>query len=244
MPSTRTITASIIVLLLVGGASAAVASAEFKITELECTDEGIPTLCLESGTKLFEAQGAETYLGKLTPGTVATLLTELGGEPIEITCGKDESTGEVVQTSPLVQAVVAKHGILKLSECQLLGTLGKKCKVPTEKSTTQLEGTVLEEMPVNAGLVKPETGTTIIEVPFENKGSERCPSTILGTHKITGEDLCTSAESEVDETVHLGECVEAGSKLHFGEESAIFEAISEVELSGTNLGKKWDVSLG
>jgi len=242
MPHTKLIVGGIAALLAIG-AIASTASAEFKFTELECTNEGIPTLCLEFGSKLFEAEGAETYLGKLTPGTIATFLALISEEDLEITCGKDESTGEIVQISPLVSAVTAKRGILKLSECRLIGTLGEKCKIPTEKATFDLEGTVINEMPIDAGVVKAESGSVIMEIPIQQR--QGCPATLIKTYRITGDDLCTAPEAEVDKVVHLGECSKEGSRsLLFDENEAIFECMAEVELSGANKGRKWDVSLG
>ncbi len=243
MSGWRLLALGVLALTALGAALASTASASFTTTEIECK-EAIPTLCLESNGKLFEAKGTETYSGKLVPGTEASLKSTIGEEEINVACTADASSGEIDQTEPLLKAVRSIKGVLKFSGCSLLGVLAKKCKVPATLTTTLLLGTVIDEMPINAGLVKPETGTTIIELALENNGAETCPATVKGTKRVAGEDLCTSAESEVDKVVHSGECVAAGSKLTFGEQPATFTCKAEVELSGGSKGKAWDVALG
>jgi hypothetical protein len=229
--------------------SAPAASASFKVTEKAC--EGtIPTLCIEKeGTKKsFEAEGTETYVGKLVAGTKASLKTMLGGEEIHIECGKDESTGQIVQLEPLVKAVESREGVLHFSECSILGSLGKKCTVPPKLSTNNLLGITIDEMPLKAGIVRAESGTNIIVINFQNNGFEKCPATILGLHPVTGEDLCITSEAETPLVIHTGECTAEGSigKLFFAaaENPAVFEALAEVELSGGNKGAKWEGLLG
>lgn len=243
MSRLRPLFLAILALTALGVVLTTTASASFTTTEIECK-EGIPTLCLESSGKLFEAKGTETYTGKLVPETEASLKSKIGEEEINIACTADASSGEVDQTEPLLKAVRSIKGVLKFSGCSLLGALGKKCKVPATLTTTLLVGTVIDEMPISAGLVKPETGTSFIEIALENNGVETCPATVKGTKKVAGEDLCTITESEVDKTVHTGECVAAGSKLTFGEQPATFTCKAEVELSGGGKGKAWDVALG
>jgi hypothetical protein len=219
--------------------ASSVAFATFEKTSIKC-ESGIPTACLaatEGGSK-FEAKGKETYTGKLVPGTEASL--DVPSIALDILCKKDASTGEVEQTEPLVNAVVARNGILTFSECHIAGEVGTKCRVTEPIKTKPLKGTVIDEMPISAGTVEPETGKTIAEVEIGNQAGQTCPATIKGINPVKGSDLCVSAEAEVDKVVHTGECRPEGSKLEFGANRATFECRAEAELTSKSLG---DVSL-
>ena len=132
-------------------------------------------------------------------------------------------------------------GILHFGGCKLLAPLGEKCSIPASIETKTLSGTVLNEMPIKAGVVKAAEGEVIVELPFTG---EKCPATVKGKQPIRGEDLCIATEAEVDLRVHTGECTAEGSNLKLGANLATFEAKAEVEWSGLSKELKWDVALG
>jgi len=66
-----------------------------------------------------------------------------------------------------------------------------KCEVKPEEPTTALTGTFSSAEDVT---FKPNEAKTWIEIEFKNKGTEKCPGTILGKHRIEGEQLCLFAE--------------------------------------------------
>jgi hypothetical protein len=221
---------------LTGIFAATAAQGAFTITTKKC-GEGIPTACIESEGKLFEAQGEETYTGKLQAKAEALMETKLGKSTILITCKTDKSEGVARQPEPSVKAVTGE-GKLVFGGCTVSP---KNCKVSETLTTNMLTGTVADEMPIKSGTVKAASGSTIITIMFKG---EEC--LLKGAQAISGEDLCISMDAETDLSVHTGECLAEGSKLTFGSEATpvVFEAKVEGEFSGPNKEKKSDVSLG
>ncbi len=225
--------------LAVSASASSTALASFEKTGVKC-EAGIPTLCLAAteGGALFEAKGSETYTGKLVVGTEALLAVASLG--LVIACNKDASTGEIEQSEPLIHAVIAKKGFLTFSECAVRGAHEKECKVVEPIKTKALKGAVIDEMPISAGTVEPETGTIITELEIGNQTGQLCPATIKGVNPVKGSDLCIGIEAEADKAVHTGECKAEGSKLEFGTNKATFECKTEGELTSKLLS---DVSL-
>jgi hypothetical protein len=157
----------------------------------------------------------------------------LGGETIDIACkdtiGLSGGTTEdefllILQPEPLVNDSTIEATLL-LIECELTGTIGKKCAVPVEKATAKLTGTVEEN---ENNVLFQAAGGVWLEFLFENKGVETCPATLKGnSKKLTGEDLCVWSATEnpilEDLEEHLLNCTEGGG-LSFAEQPAKFDA--------------------
>jgi hypothetical protein len=220
--------------LVLGAIVASSSFGAFTNSGIECTNEGIPTLCLEIEGKLFEALGTETYSGKKVASTAMHLEVSAIGS---LECEKDDTTGVIVQEEPLVKAVFSRSSVLAFSGgCKLAGHA--TCKISEPITTANLEGTVFDEMPIKFGLVKTEVpGATIATITITGCEQE-------AIIKITGEDLGTGIESESYKAVHQGQSTAAGSELKDGTKQAFFVVTQEVELSGSNKGKNWAVVLG
>jgi hypothetical protein len=225
----------VLTVFAISGVAASTASAEFKLETTACGSGTIVNLCWETaskGTSLKQLVGEEEFLILLETGAIE-LLAVLGTEDLNIVCkdtvgltgGATEDTFLLIlQPSPLVANSTIDATLLFI-ECELTGAASKKCKVPVEKETAELTGTVEENE--NNILFKPVTGTTFISIPFENKAPETCPATLKGTHNVTGEELCvwSSTENPILEDLeeHLLNCTE-GTGLLFGENAAKFDA--------------------
>jgi len=172
----------------------------------------------ESTTNLRELVGKAEFLGLPEEETVV-FKSEIGGEKITIECKDVHADGFLIQNKPLTEnasiEIPATTGLV-FKECKLTAGV-PKCEVKPEEPTVALTGTPQTTSDV---IFKPKTGENFIEIEFKNKGSEKCPSTILGKHAVKGEQLCEFVNPEVDEETHLLNCETTGSKLKFGTENA------------------------
>jgi len=229
------------------GASAALAGevSFLLITELACGSGNFVVFCWENNANpetLLELEGEEEFT-ILSPSQV-TLLSSLEGESVEITCestygfhtnnGATELGILILQESPLEEDY-SVHASLLFLGCLLIGTLGTKCKIPTEKATAPLTGSPTSEEDL---VFHPASGTVFIEIPIQQRSG--CPATVLKTAKVTGTQLCTLENIQEDKTVHLLEC--GKSELKFAENEATFE--THVELDPVHLNERWDITIG
>jgi hypothetical protein len=230
--------------------SAASAAPPFVLTEKECKGGTSINFCYEKEKtgKLFVFSGEEEFELLHEPETSDIVLSSNLGLPVIIDCkladaqhGGGKEDGLILQPKPLEADATLEFEILFL-ECELLGELGAKCKVPVEKVTKALVGNT-EEKSDEFVLFKPKVGTIFIEIPFEGA---TCPATVKGTHNVTGEVLCFINEPLVDAEEHLLICdPEKGGqagKLFFAsaENAATFLIDNNIFLLGTT--DLWSVS--
>jgi hypothetical protein len=206
----------------ISGVGASAASAEtFTLTTTKCTGGTFLNLCYETtGKEKLELTGKQTVAVTNTT-TGVFKVPSLG---IEILCATVTGAGTITQTSPLTEKGKIKGTLV--FHCVL--DTPAKCKIPAEKETLPLVGELISESEL---LLKPETGTTFIELPFENNGTETCPATIKGTHKITGEQVVKIINPGVAEETKEGESVEV-SKLKFSEEAATLTGKLKLSFTG------------
>jgi len=226
-------------LAAVEAVGASVASAAFTLSTEECTGGSFINACYSSEGKLLELSGENEFKGKLKSGTVV-FKSEIGGEKITIECKAVTTSGTVLQAAPLSASatldIPATTGLI-FKECKL--TVGpSKCEVKSEEPTVALTGTAQSATDVS---FKPTSGESFIEIEFKNKGSEKCPSTILGKHQVKGKQLCEFLEDTTAKEKRGFECPTGGSELKFGTENATatVQFTLEVELAG--LGDSWEV---
>jgi hypothetical protein len=249
----------VLAVFAISGVAASTASAAFVLKETACGSGSIVNLCWETaekGTSLKQLSGEEEFLILLASGGV-TLKATLGGSVVEIKCNDTigfRTTKEVeeglpedfalliLQPEPLIANSTIDATLLFI-ECKLEKELGTLCVVPTEKETAALVGTVEENE--NNILFKPVSGTIFIEIPFSNNGSNTCPSTIKGTKKVTGEQLCTwdtvlwpVLEDLEQHLLICKENVTTPPELQFAEQAAAFEADYEIALVNEPI---WDI---
>jgi len=242
--------------LVISGFAASSASATFELTTKLCSGGTNINLCYEEAKtkELFEFKGTEEFelLHEETSDIVLT--STFNGEKVVIDCGLADAEhtvegklvedGLILQPEPLVKNTTLLFHLLFL-ECVLTGVLGEKCKIPAEKSTTELVGET-EEKSDEFIVFKPESGTIFIEIPFEEKA--KCPATIKGNHNVTGEVLCFILEPLVDKVEHLLECnPEKGGqegKLFFAASTnpATFLIDDNVFLLGIKEEDPWSIS--
>jgi hypothetical protein len=216
-----------VLITAISGVGASVAAGEtFTLTTTKCTGGTLINLCYVSGAReLLELSGKQSY----TEANTTTAVFKVPSLGIEILCATVTGSGTITQASPLTEKG-KKKGTLTF-HCVLDSP--SKCKIPAEKETLPLVGELIS---VGELLLKPETGTTFIEIPFENNGTEICPATIKGTHKITGEQVVKIINPGTAEETKEGEAVEV-SKLKFSEEAATLTGKLKITLTG--LGDIW-----
>jgi len=219
-------------------------SASAAPTDL-CPVAGKLAVCIEtSENDLVAETGGGTFSSKGEPGDTSLLEVLLGESALHIECEAVSDTGNYQQT--ILSNAVRSFGIIIIfTVCSVLEPLGKKCIVKEPIETKPLVGTVADEEGESIDTVfTPESGTTFTEIELKNNGTETCPLTIAGTHRVTGEDLCLLLTAKVDTIVHLLECTSEGSRnLLFAEEPTTFLLIDEERLSGTNTGLPWTLEL-
>ena len=215
---------AVVVIAAISGVAATSASA-YELSNEICNGK-IINLCWNNAGTLQELIKTQPTTIALKTGSVVLIKTAIGGLTIEIECKVVSSSLTITQAEPLVkQGTIV--GTLTLKECKIVGgvEIAKKCKIPAEKTTKELVGTLTT---VKELLLKPVTGTTILEVPFENNGTEVCPATIKGTHSLMGEQVFEILNPEKPEITKSGKSV-ALSKLKLGEEKA--ELTGEIVIS-------------
>jgi hypothetical protein len=226
-------------------ASVGTASAVFELTlsggvDVECTPK-IPTVCEAEGGKNLELEGEEGFTIGLN-GAGETLLEAIfGTEVVHITCTIVEGTGTLVQATPLTTAAAIKGLVIGFLGCALLEPLAKKCKVPEHLETVAIKGSFVDKDPVEEITFEPETGTTFIEIEFANS-TETCPATIKGLKKVTGTQKCKIESPEVAGTEHEISCLEGGSGLKLGENTAQFKLPALIKLK--TFAGSWAIDLG
>jgi hypothetical protein len=210
------------------GVTASAASAEvFVLTNTKCTGGTFINYCYENTAKeKLELTGNQTIGVNLVAATTWHIILPLIGA---VLCqGAVFRESKYIQTSPLTANLRVGSFFIRWSQCRLDGIVEKQCKVPEEMESPALTGT-----PTSGSefVVKPETGTTFAEIALENNGTETCPATAKGIHKVTGEQAFTVENPEVaEETKTIKSVVK--SKLKVGEEAAELEAAFVISFTG------------
>jgi hypothetical protein len=180
-------------------------------------------LCIEGAASPSAAIELNTVVGQ----PVELVTKELG---LTILCQKISTTGELTGTESLTF-----KDRLRLSECSLEGSLKEKCGVlgTTEFNPTQgLFGSSSESFTVT-----PVSGEAFFQLVFTNK--DGCPTTLYGTHPVTGQYECKLAESEAENVKHKETCEGEGLKVFGDRTSIIYWA--NVSLAEDNKGKKFSI---
>jgi hypothetical protein len=199
------------------------ASAAFTLSTATCPVAGAPTaLCDEA----FAFTGSESFTGSLVAGAETLLRAVFGETEVHIDCTSVTITG-IFTMNLLTGNVTLTAVITTFHGCKLLEPLGKKCTVSEELKTNSIKGAITS---ASEDTFEPETGTTFIELAFGNNGTETCPATIKGTKKVTGSQKCTNVEPEVFAVEKEISCLESGSSLKLGENTAEFKMPVKIHL--------------
>jgi hypothetical protein len=223
-------------LLAIAGTAASSASAEtFTLTATKCTGGIFINYCYENTAKeKLELTGNQTIGIALLRETTWHLILpfRFGGAILCRTVIAVES--KVAQTAPLSEDQKLKRTLLRFSECKFDAEIEieKECKVSAEFESLPLVGSPTSGTEL---VIKPETGTTIMEFTIENNGAEKCPATIKGKHALTGEQAFTYENPGTAEEAKTIKSVKK-SKLKVGEEAAELEV--SLVMSFTGLGDR------
>lgn len=176
------------VLLAVSAVGGSEASAALVLTTLACSG-GVEIQFCWSKEPLAECGELDALCELQGEGPVVLLgathgLLHVPSIPVDMHCKKVTGKGTIKQPDPLGEntRIEMKE---TFEECLLEGsnTVAERCEVPATIVSQQLlaqpvSGTVLK--------VTPETGTVIMEIAFTSKAGKTCPSTVIGTRKVTG----------------------------------------------------------
>jgi hypothetical protein len=224
------------------GASSA-SAVVFTLSTLKCEGGSNVAFCWESTLKTECVAGE--FLCELVGDQSVTVkgglvvLTVLSSPIQVIECTLVTGTGTILQTEPLVAGKKTTiHLTLIFTGCKLTlpEEIAKKCMIPEERDTKALEGTLLSESEL---LVKPESGTVFIEIPYTNKGTEKCPAVFLGTHSVAGEQQITIEKPGEPEETKTGNAVEESKLTYF---SSPTDLKGSLTLTFTGLGDLVDIS--
>jgi hypothetical protein len=225
------------------GASSA-SAVVFTLSTLKCEGGSNVAFCWESKAKaecvagefLCELVGEQSVTVK--GGLV--VLTVLSSPIQVIECTEVTAKGTILQKEPLVAGKITTIDLLiftfKGCKLTLPEEIAKKCAIPEEKETKSLTGELLTESEL---LVKPESGTVFIEIPYTNKGTEKCPTTFLGTHNVIGEQAVTIEKPGEPEETKTGNAVEESKLEYFSTKTDLKGSFT---LTFTGLGDLVDVS--
>jgi hypothetical protein len=225
------------------GASSA-SAVVFTLSTLKCEGGSNVALCWESKAKtecvagefLCELVGEQSETVKGGP----VLLTVLSTPIQDIECAESTGKGTLLQKEPLVTGKITTidGGVITYKGCKLTlpEEIAKKCMIPEEKETAALKGELLTESEL---LLKPEEGTVFIEIPYTNKGTEKCPIAFLGTHSVTGEQQVTIEKPGEPEETKTGNAVEESKLTYFSNKTDLKQSLT---MTFTGLGDLVDVS--
>jgi hypothetical protein len=202
--------------------SASSASAAFTLTTKACTGGAFLGLCYENekatecGEKstVCELEGTSTE----TVSGGATTLKINTSPNVVVECKTASGSGTIDQLSPLTESAQILKGVIGYKGCKITAPaeIVTKCVIPETKETNLLLGTLTS---VEKLLLKPETGTVFIEIPFTSKEGQTCPATVKGTRSVTGEQEVTIASPETFGSSKTGTAVLV-SKLEFFSQKA------------------------
>jgi hypothetical protein len=172
----------------VGIVSAFASSADavvFTLSTKACSGGANVALCYESVAKEkleFEVEQSITIAGG------GALLVMIRSPEVAIFCKKSSGSGTIAQKEPLAAGARTDINglIVTYEECEATGApvWAERCTVPTSKATNKLKGELLTASEL---LVKPETGTSFIEIIATSREGQSCPADLKGLHSITGE---------------------------------------------------------
>jgi hypothetical protein len=235
----RKLTVLMAALMAVAFSAVAVSSASavvFTLATTECTGGTNVALCWsekeEEASPLLELTGeqSETVTGGVVDFTVNV-------EPVQIIlCEKSTGSGTIFQKEPLgTGAKTTLKGTLTYEGCKLDTEPTKKCVVTVNNTTKPLLGTLINGKEIE---LKPETGSTFIEITYSNNGAEKCPVAFSGTHPVTGTQNVEILNPTKHELTKKGKAV--GKTLEFLSSKA--ELSQELTMSFTGLEDFVDVS--
>jgi hypothetical protein len=241
----------LLVVSIVAAFSAVAASSAsavvFTLSTLPCTEGTNVALCWQESAAKPECNPAlKATLCELIGEQSETVsggllsLTVLGSPNIVIECTASTGKGTIVQLEPLV---AGKHttivgGVILYEGCKITSTeeLAKKCKVPAERETKPIKGELQTQTEL---LLEPATGTVFIEIPFENNGTETCPTAVKGARNVTGKQLVTILNPEIHELTKTGETVVESELELFSDKADLKQPLT---LSFTGLEDLVDIS--
>jgi hypothetical protein len=225
-------------------AASSASAVVFELTSVACLPpETTTTICWASSEtgELFELKGEQSATMEFSAeesGEETLLAAKFGEEEVHITCTNVTGTGTFAQSKPLEVAPVI-HGFIQLTGCKLLEPLGKKCKVPTELKTSEIEGvvgTTSEEVKFSPA---PSAAKVFITIAVSNNGTESCPIAIAGSRNVTGSQVCQWVNHAEDLLAQLRWCKPTGSAVELGGNKAEFLLALDITLTG--LEDYWDI---
>ncbi len=217
-------------------AASSASAVVFELGTEECTGGlNIGACWSETEAKtdpLLELVGKQTV--RIEGGHVTFKVTQL-----TILCLKFLGEGTLNQETPLKTGFkpTITNLIITFEECELdePASAAAKCKVPLERSTKTITGTLPNENEIH---LAPSEGTTFIEIPIENKGSETCPAALKGTHSVTGSVNVKIGEPLEHKVTHTFIVINP-TLLEFFSEKATLEAEGTIAFPG--LEHPWDL---
>ncbi len=229
--NSRVLTGLAVILFACAITCSSASGSVFALATTACTGGSVLAFCYENEAKeKRELEGQQAISEKsIGPGLLKGLI---GGEVIEVKCEEVEFGNAVApkisQSTPLTQGPTVSTALF-IKKCKVTGNavLAKKCRIPVEKETLPLTTTLTSETTL---LVKPETGTAFITIPFENNGTETCPATIKGNRSVTGEQEVTIENAGTAELTKKGKSI-AKSGLKLAGEPAEYEETAEISFT-------------
>jgi hypothetical protein len=208
-----------------------------------CEGGSLIVFCSAEGTSstLFELEGEEEF-EILSPSSF-TLLSTIGESHLSMSCTATEAKHEGLENGLILQQTPLGAGgsnyllnaVLDFTGCKLIEPDTTKCEVPSSASWLS---TVGEPSSAEDIVFKPESGTIFAELAIKSISGQTCPATIVGTHKVTGSQLCLFVGAGSALEAHLLEC-NTLSGLKLGESAA--ELTFDSSILPVYLGEDWAV---
>jgi hypothetical protein len=175
----------------------------------------------------FELTGTQSFTSETKLEFL--LLWRPVGEEVHVDCTLVISeAGFWMQPEPLVRRGTITALVLIQSGCGLLEPLSKKCSIPAELKTHELDGTIGEKGEIE---FKPASGEALLEVTLSG---EACP--LKGTDAVDGSQVCKLAKAAEETPAEKQEldCEPSGSKLKVGGSAAEFLLTTTISFPGLN----------
>lgn len=207
-------------------------AAVFALTNTACSGGTVVAWCY-FGTNPKGERASWEFLGKqsvtMAGGTVVLSIQEEPEQKIE--CASSSGSGEITQNSPLPSGLATIGFKLAYTGCGLVTEPKKKCVINSTIETVQLTGEFESETEI---VIKPTSGTVFFTYIESNNGSEKCPTTDLGEHSISGviqaEILKPGTPEETKTIKTFGNTLE-----FFGDKASIAQQLT---ITFTGLGDK------
>jgi hypothetical protein len=221
--------AALMVLVCATSVASTASAAVWTLSTQPCNG-GIWNWCwVNANNERFELTGTQSFTSEAKIEFL--VLWHAGAEEVHIDCTLTISeAGFWMQPEPLVKRGTVTALVLIESGCGLLEPLSKKCSVPTELKTHELDGTIGEKGEIE---FKPASGETLLEVTFSG---EACPAIVKGTHPVNGSQVCKLAKAAEETPAEKQEldCEPSGSKLKVGESPVELLLTTTISFPGLN----------